>query len=75
MFGYLTELDDVVGDVVAAMKAAGRYDHSLIIFSSDNGAPPAHDVRGRNWPFRTRTRRRSGRVARASPASSTRRHS
>ena len=34
MFGYLTELDDVVGDVVAAMKAAGRYDHSLIIFSS-----------------------------------------
>jgi arylsulfatase A-like enzyme len=52
MFGYLTELDDVVGDVVAAMKAAGRYDHSLIIFSSDNGAPPAHDVRGRNWPFR-----------------------
>ena len=52
MFGYLTELDDVVGDVVAAMKAAGRYDHSLIIFSSDNGAPPARDVRGRNWPFR-----------------------
>ena len=48
MFGYITELDDAVGSVVAAMKAApGRdgggnsssmFDNTVIVFSSDNSS-------------------------------------
>lgn len=63
MFGYITEMDTAVGEIIAALKKYGRYDNSVIIFSSDNGAPPAsEDVnhrRGsnpgwiaRNYPFR-----------------------
>jgi len=63
MFGYITEMDTAVGTVIAALKASGRYENSIIIFSSDNGAPPASaDVNhqhganpgwiARNYPFR-----------------------
>jgi arylsulfatase A-like enzyme len=52
MFGYISELDSVVGDVIGAMKSSGRYQSGLVIFSSDNGAPPAKGVRYRNAPFR-----------------------
>eukprot|EP00937_MAST-01D_sp_MAST-1D-sp2_P004705 g4705.t1 len=63
MFGYLTEMDDAVGSIVAALKATGEYQDTLIVFSSDNGAPPASaDVNhqqganpgwiARNYPFR-----------------------
>lgn len=63
MFGYISELDDAVGDIVAALKASGQYNNTVIIFSSDNGAPPAGDPVdhkhgadpgwiARNYPFR-----------------------
>jgi arylsulfatase A-like enzyme len=64
MFGYLTEMDYMVADIVAAMKTNSLYDDSVIIFSSDNGAPGASaDVDhaqgphnpgwiARNYPFR-----------------------
>jgi arylsulfatase A-like enzyme len=63
IFGYITEMDDAVGDVVAELKATGRFEHTIIIFSSDNGAPKAGEgvdhTQGsnpgwiaRNHPFR-----------------------
>jgi len=52
LFGYISEMDAVVGDVVATLHSTKEYENTLIIFSSDNGAPPAEEVRGRNWPLR-----------------------
>eukprot|EP01065_Artemidia_motanka_P012589 TRINITY_DN1693_c6_g1_i1.p1 TRINITY_DN1693_c6_g1~~TRINITY_DN1693_c6_g1_i1.p1 ORF type:complete len:545 (+),score=138.71 TRINITY_DN1693_c6_g1_i1:100-1734(+) len=63
MFGYISEMDDAVGVVIAELKSSGRYDNSVIFFSSDNGAPPASEdvdhTQGknpgwiaRNYPFR-----------------------
>ena len=52
MFGYISEMDDVVGVVVETLKEKSLWDDTLIIFSSDNGAPPAPNVRGRNYPLR-----------------------
>ena len=52
MYGYISEMDSVVGDVIASLKDMGEYDHTLIVFSSDNGAPNVKEVRGRNWPLR-----------------------
>jgi len=66
MFGYITELDDAVGAVIEKLKATGAYDNTVVVFSSDNGAPPAgNDVNhktahagggagyiARNHPFR-----------------------
>ena len=33
----ITALDTAVGDIVESLKAAGLYDKSVILFSSDNG--------------------------------------
>ena len=65
IFGYLTEMDDAVGEIVAAMATNGFTDNTIVIFSSDNGAPPDGDdvdhprtingIEGyiaRNYPFR-----------------------
>ena len=63
LFGYISELDEAVAHVVGALESAERYDSSLLVFSSDNGAPPAGEEvdhrRGahpgwiaRNYPFR-----------------------
>ena len=41
MFGYITELDDAVGTIVAALKSSGAYANTIVAFSSDNGAPSA----------------------------------
>lgn len=42
IWAYISEMDEEVGRVLAAMKAVpGCYENSVIIFSSDNGAPPA----------------------------------
>ena len=51
MFAYITELDDAIGSVISDLRASGRYDETLIIFSSDNGAPPVTGVEGRNYPL------------------------
>ena len=68
MFGYITELDDAVGTIVASLKSTGVWGNTVVVFSSDNGAPPAgmkdsvdhkrpHPGGGqgyisRNYPFR-----------------------
>jgi arylsulfatase A-like enzyme len=40
-------LDDAVGRVLAALKAAGHSDNTVIVFTSDNGGERFSD----NWPF------------------------
>ena len=66
LFGYITEMDDAVGAVNAALNASGAYANSITVFSSDNGAPgsplgalhkrtPAGRAPGyiaRNYPYR-----------------------
>ncbi|WP_169729256.1 arylsulfatase [Solimonas soli] len=46
--GMLTNLDDNVGKLIAYLKSTGRYDNTIIVFMSDNGAdgigtPPTAD--------------------------------
>lgn len=36
-YSYITFMDDQIGRVIAALKASGQYEHTLIVFSSDNG--------------------------------------
>ena len=38
MYGMITALDDVVGNVTQKLKDIGIYENTIIIFSSDNGA-------------------------------------
>ena len=49
MGGMLTELDMGVGRVVAALKAGGLYNNSVVVFVSDNGGPLDHST---NAPLR-----------------------
>jgi len=47
-------MDDGIGNVTAALKAAGIFDNTIIIFSSDNGGP-THGNEGtssNNFPLR-----------------------
>lgn len=44
-----TELDLGVGNVTAALRAAGLWDSTLLVFMSDNGGPLDHTS---NYPFR-----------------------
>jgi len=48
----VSSLDDSVGSVIAALKAAGQYENTLIVFTSDNGC--AGYIRGAcsNAPLR-----------------------
>ena len=37
---YISELDDAVGSIVAKLKeTAGVWENTVVVFSSDNGAP------------------------------------
>ena len=45
-------LDDNVGRVVAMLKAAGRWDNTLLVASSDNGGPLGDGFGGNNWPLK-----------------------
>jgi len=49
MGAMITELDAGVGRVVQALRAAGLYDDTLIVFKSDNGGPLEHAT---NAPLR-----------------------
>ena len=52
MYGYLSEMDDAVGHIVEALKDHDLWENTLVIYTSDNGAPNAPQVRNRNFPFR-----------------------
>lgn len=52
LFGYITELDTMIGSIVSELKTTGLYNNTIIIFSSDNGGPRGKGLRGRNWPLR-----------------------
>jgi hypothetical protein len=46
-------LDDIVGDVVGALKSTGMWKHTLFIWSSDNGGAIELDTGMKNnWPLR-----------------------
>lgn len=46
----LTAVDRGVGDILAALRETGQLENTLVIFLSDNGAPPENG--GSNEPFR-----------------------
>lgn len=56
LFGYITELDAAIGNIVKKLQATGLMQNTFIIFSSDNGAPPFGASKGnyidRNFPLR-----------------------
>ena len=52
IYGYIYELDAAVGRVVAALRAGGLLNDTVIVFVSDNGAPAEPSVLGRNYPLR-----------------------
>ncbi|MPC61542.1 Arylsulfatase B [Portunus trituberculatus] len=39
LLGMVTAMDDVVGQVVEALRSTGQHDNTIIIFTSDNGSP------------------------------------
>ena len=45
-------LDGNFGRLEAALKAAGRWDNTLVIVSSDNGGPTGSGYGGNNYPLR-----------------------
>ncbi|XP_069103674.1 arylsulfatase B-like isoform X2 [Argopecten irradians] len=48
--GMVTAMDDLVGNVTAALKDTGMYDDTLFVFTADNGGwIPYH---GNNYPLR-----------------------
>ena len=50
-FGTISAIDQGVGSIMKALKAAGLYDNSVVVFSTDNGGPK--DKRGQtNLPLR-----------------------
>jgi arylsulfatase B/arylsulfatase I/J len=59
--GMVTHTDEMIGDVVRALKQHGRWEETVVIFSADNGGPgnegwvsPSRwdpHVIERNWPY------------------------
>jgi len=50
----VSALDEGIGNVTAALKRAGLWDETVIIFSTDNGGPAQgfNDNHASNWPLR-----------------------
>ena len=46
----LAAVDESVGGVVAALKEAGQYDNTIIVFTTDNGGSVGHAAS--NYPLR-----------------------
>ncbi|XP_070551943.1 arylsulfatase J-like isoform X1 [Ptychodera flava] len=51
LLGMVTALDDGIAKVVRALKTNGLWENTLLIFSSDNGAPLLSKHEGSNWPL------------------------
>ena len=50
IYGLITLLDDQVGRIVKALKKAGVYDNTMIIFTSDHGDfSSAYGIIGKSW--------------------------
>lgn len=52
MYGYISELDSMIGTVIETLQSLGLAQNTWIIYTSDNGAPNAPSVLGRNFPLR-----------------------
>eukprot|EP00040_Diaphanoeca_grandis_P003760 m.25803 g.25803 ORF g.25803 m.25803 type:complete len:638 (-) comp15175_c0_seq1:193-2106(-) len=52
--GMLSCVDEGIGNVTAALKAAGAFENTLFVFTADNGGPTTtgDGVGARNWPLR-----------------------
>ena len=52
--GMLSAVDEGIGNVTGALKAAGMWENTLVVFTSDNGGPTTtgDGVGARNWPLR-----------------------
>ncbi len=48
----VTYVDDVVGEIVGALKETGLWDNLLLITSSDNGGPVGDDKGANNYPLK-----------------------
>lgn len=53
LHAMVAAVDDAVGSVVAALKNAGRYENTIVFFSSDNGPSNEHAnwLDGRTTPY------------------------
>ena len=49
-YGMVSSIDSAVANLTAALKAAGLYENTLIVWMTDNGSPPS--VAGSNYPLR-----------------------
>ncbi|WP_420461265.1 sulfatase-like hydrolase/transferase [Neolewinella sp.] len=45
--GFVTQLDARIGDVLAALERSGQADNTIVVFTSDNGAPESWLYRGK----------------------------
>jgi len=52
--GMVSALDEGIGNVTAALKRAGLWEQTVIIFSTDNGGPAQgfNENHASNWPLR-----------------------
>ncbi|XP_070532642.1 arylsulfatase B-like [Ptychodera flava] len=50
--GMITAMDDGIAKVMNALRRHELWDNTLIVFSTDNGAPQNERFEGNNWPLR-----------------------